>query len=266
MTYPRLIGMFMRASVQQDLAYRVNFFMHLFNACLNLVVGVLGLIIVFGQIHSLQGWSYPQALALLGVYLTVGALRGLFIGPSLDSLAGLEGEVMKGNFDFTLIRPIDTQFLVTFRQWRLFSLFDLALGAGVIAFAAFHLGSSIPTLQLLEFAVALLAAVVTIYAVLLAFTAFTFWSPGFLFTWVFDALYQLARYPVGIYPTWLRFVLTWVVPVGVMTTIPASVLTAQTPMQAARALAGSLGLSALLLAGATYLFRRALKRYASASS
>jgi ABC-2 type transport system permease protein len=258
--------MFIRASAQQDLAYRANFVLHLFNACLNLAVGVLGLVIVFGQVQSLQGWNYSQALALLGVYLTVGALRGLFIGPSLDSLAGLEGEVMKGNFDFTLLRPVDTQFLVTFRQWRLFSLFDLALGAGVIVIATLRAGNTIPALQLLEFGAALLAAALTIYAVLLAFTAFTFWSPGFLFTWVFDALFQLARYPVGIYPSWLRFILNWIVPVGVMTTIPASVLTAQTPAQAIGVLAGSLALAGFLLAGASWLFRRALHRYASASS
>jgi len=46
-----------------------------------------------------------------------------------------------------------------------------------------------------------------------------------LFTWVFDGIFQMVRYPVGLYPGWLRLVLTWVVPVGVMTTVPAQALT-----------------------------------------
>ena len=46
-----------------------------------------------------------------------------------------------------------------------------------------------------------------------------------LFTWVFDGLFQMARYPVGMYPGWLRLVLTWIVPVGVITTVPAQALT-----------------------------------------
>jgi hypothetical protein len=56
--------------------------------------------------------------------------------------------------------------------------------------------------------------VTILYAILLAFTGLVFWSPGFLFTWVFDGVFQMARYPVGLYPGWLRLALTWVVPVG----------------------------------------------------
>jgi len=48
------------------------------------------------------------------------------------------------------------------------------------------------------FLVALLAAVTILYAVLLAFTALVFWSPGVLFTWVFDGVFQMARYPLGL--------------------------------------------------------------------
>jgi ABC-2 type transport system permease protein len=58
----------------------------------------------------------------------VNALRGLFISPGLESLAGMDGEVWSGRFDFSLLRPVDTQFLVTFRKWRLFSLIDLLFG------------------------------------------------------------------------------------------------------------------------------------------
>jgi ABC-2 type transport system permease protein len=97
----------------------------------------------------------------------------------------------------------------------------------------------------------------------LAFSGLVFWSPGFLFTWLFNALFQMARYPVGLYPGWLRLVLTWIVPVGVMTTVPAQALsgTASTGV-----LLGSVALAAAFFAGATVLFRTGLRRYASASS
>ena len=53
-----------------------------------------------------------------------------------------------------------------------------------------------------------------------------------LFTWVFDGIFQMARYPVGMYPGWLRLVLTWIVPVGVITTVPAQALTGSLSVQA----------------------------------
>lgn len=258
-----LIASFMRSSIQQELAYRANFAINLLHSLLNLGVSVIGLSVLFGQVESLRGWDFPSALALVGVYLVVGAIRGLFIGPGLEALAGLGQEIWSGAFDFVLIRPVNTQFLVTFRIWRLFSLVDLALGAGVIV-AAVSSAARPPELpQLLAFGAALLAAVVVLYALLLAFTALVFWNPAFLFTWVFDGIFQLARYPVGIYPGWLRVLLTWVLPVGLMTTVPAQALMGQAGWNVA---AGSAAVAGILLVAASAFFHAGLKRYASASS
>ena len=89
------------------------------------------------------------------------------------------------------------------------------------------------------------------------------WSPGFLFTWVFEGMFRMARYPVELYPGWLRLVLTWIVPVGVMTTVPAQALSGTlSPWM----LVGSMVLAAAFFTGASILFRSGLRRYSSASS
>lgn len=263
MHYLRLIGSFVRASAQQEIAYRANLFISLLHSLLNLGTGTLGVVVLFGQVEIVQGWDFPATLALLGVYLTISALRGLFIGPSLEALAGLGREIWNGQFDFTLLRPVDTQFLASFRYWRLFALFDLALGLSVLAVAIVHLDKAPTPAHLVTFLVALGAGVTILYAILLAFTALVFWSPGFLFTWFFDGLFQMARYPVGLYPGWLRLVLTWIVPLGIMTTVPAQALVGDLPTGT---LIGSVVLAAAVFIGASSLFRSGLRRYASASS
>lgn len=263
MRYLRLIGSFARASAQGEMAYRANFVISLLHSLLNLGTGVLGLVVLFDQVETVRGWDFPATLALLGVYLTIGALRGLFIGPSLDALAGLEGEVWSGRFDFTLLRPVDVQFLASFRHWRPLALVDLALGLGVLGMAAAQLGQALTLVRLAAFLITLGVGVTILYAILLALTGLVFWSPGFLFTWVFDGVFQMARYPVGLYPGWLRLALTWVVPVGVMTTVPAQALAGEL---SAGMLIGSVALATALLAAASALFRRGLRRYASASS
>ena len=263
MVYLKLVRSFVRASAQNELAYRANFWISLLSAALNLGTGVLGIVVLFSQVESVQGWTLASTLALLGVYLTVGAVRNLFIGPSLDALAGMDGEIWTGKFDFTLLRPVDVQFLASLRYWRPLALIDLALGLGVLATAVARLGHALTAAHLALFLVTLGAGVTVVYAVLLAFTALVLWSPGFFFTWAFDAVFQMARYPVGMYPGWLRLVLTWVVPVGIMTTVPAQALTGELP---AGTLVGSLALALALLVGASALFRGGLRRYASASS
>jgi len=89
MHHLRLIKSFARASVQNELAYRANFWISLLHSLLNLGTGVLGVIVLFGQVETVHGWDFQATLALLGVYLTINALRNLFIGPSLDALSGM---------------------------------------------------------------------------------------------------------------------------------------------------------------------------------
>jgi ABC-2 type transport system permease protein len=134
---------------------------------------------------------------------------------------------------------------------------------GVVIVAVIQLGASLAPLRLASFLFTLATGVTILYAILLAFSELTLWNPGFLFTWLFDGLFQMARYPVGLYPGWLRLVLTWLVPVGVMTTVPAQALAGEL---STAMLAGSVMMAAILLAGASLLFRLGLRRYASASS
>ncbi|HSR30973.1 MAG TPA: ABC-2 family transporter protein [Anaerolineae bacterium] len=263
MYHLRLVSHFARASAQNELAYRANFWISLLHSLLNLGTGVLGVMVLFGQVETIRGWDLPSTLALLGVYLTLSAVRGLVIGPSLEGLAGMDGEIWTGQFDYTLLRPVNAQFLASVRHWRPFALIDLVLGLGVLVAAAIHLGQSITLTHLATFLLTMGVGMAILYAILLTFAAMTLWNPGFLFTWVFDGLFQMARYPVGIYPRWLRLVLTWVVPVGIMTTMPAQALTGHLSVWM---LIGGMILAGGLLAGASLLFRFGLRRYASASS
>ena len=263
MHYIKLIGLFFKTSTQAEMAYRYNFFIRLLNAALNLATGILSLVVIFNQVETINGWDLPATLALLGVYLLLGALRGLFIGPSLESVAGMDGEVWKGTFDFTLLRPVDKQFLVSVRTWHAFALVDLALALGVLGTAVGMMGTQISLMGLLSFITALSAGVALLYAALLGFSALVFLNPGFLFTWVINDLFQLARYPVGLYPGWLRLILTWVIPVGLMTTIPAQALAGTlSPLM----LVLTLGFTLAALLGSGWLFRLGLRKYASASS
>ena len=259
----RLIPRFIQVSFQEEAAYRSNFFIGIFTSILNLATGILGIMVLFGQIKTLNGWNMASTMALLGVYLIITALRGLFIGPGLEALAGMEGDIWSGKFDFTLLRPLNTQVLVSLHKWRLYSLFDLVLGIGVLATAVINMQVCLSVWQVVTFLIALFSGVVILYAILLLFSALVFWSPGVLFTWIFDGLIQMARYPIGMYPGWLQMVLTWVVPVGLITTVPAEALTGSlnTGM-----LIASFGFALVLLIIGSLLFRKGLRRYASASS
>jgi ABC-2 type transport system permease protein len=47
MSYPRLLAVFFRVSVMGELAYRINFFVQLFQSVLELATAVAGLAVIF---------------------------------------------------------------------------------------------------------------------------------------------------------------------------------------------------------------------------
>ncbi len=261
--YLRLTQLFIRTAIQREMAFRANLAINLLNTTLNLIAGLAGVGILFSQVEALQGWSFAQALALLGVYLMVGALRDLCIGPSLDTLGGLYGEIFLGGFDFTLLKPVHTQLLVSVRTWRPWAVGDLALSLVVLGVALSRLGAQMSAARMAAFLVALAVAMVIVYAILLFLASATFWYQGTPLLWIFNSLFQMGRYPVGIYPGWLRLLLTWVVPVGFITTIPAEALTGQLRVGS---LLGGAALAAVLVFGASLFFRASLRRYSGASS
>ena len=261
--YLRLIRLFIRAAIQKETAFRANFFTSVLHTALDLVAGIAGVFILFDQVETIRGWSFAEALVLLGVYLLVGAIQRIVIRPSLDTLGGMSGEVWEGRFDFTLLKPVDTQFLVSFRRWQPWALGDLFVSLVVLGAGLARLQGRLGLANLATFLVALAVSITLVYAVLLLLTSGVFWSQAVPLTWFFDGLMQMGRYPVGIYPGWLRLMLTWIVPIGFIATVPAEALTGQIT---GSELLGGIALAAVLLVVASVLFRVGLRRYSSASS
>ena len=48
---------------------------------------------------------------------------------------------------------------------------------------------------------------------------------------LFDGVYLTGRFPVGIYPTWLRLSVTFLVPIGFAITVPAEAVTSRLDWQ-----------------------------------
>ena len=80
---------------------------------------------------------------------------------------------------------------------------------------------------------------------------------------IFGDVYQTARWPIGIYPQWLRFILTFVVPVAIAVTVPAEAVVGR--LTGNRVLL-ALGVATFALAASRLVWRRGLKRYSGASA
>ncbi len=80
---------------------------------------------------------------------------------------------------------------------------------------------------------------------------------------VFLAMWEAGRWPVGIYPDWLRYGMTFLVPVAFATTVPAEALAGRLTLES---LAGALGLAIVFVAVSRWFWTIGIRQYSGASA
>lgn len=257
----KLPFIFLRVGILNELQYRVNFFLQLLQSGIAIGVGLVGLALVFEHTTSLAGWSRPELLAVMGIYTLMGGVIRALIQPNMTRLME---DVLGGTLDFALTRPVDTQALVSMREISLWQLVDVIVGAVVIGWALVELQAQIGLAQALSFLLALVLGAAMIYSFWLILTTGAFWVTRIdQIVELFQGIYQAGRWPVSIYPDWLRGGLTFLVPIAFAVTVPAEALTGRLTGQT---LLGAALLAAALLLFARWFWRRGLKNYSGASA
>ena len=223
MNYLRLFAVFFRVSLMGELAYRVNFFVQLFQSLLSLGISLIGLEVIFSYTDTLGGWRPDEVLALVGVYFLVSGIIGLVIQPGMEEFIQ---SVRDGTLDFALTKPEDAQVIISIRRVEIWSLIDILMGLGVLVTALVRMGERVGGWEAAVFILMLLAGGVIIYSFWLILGTLSFWFVRVenILT-VFQSMYEAGRWPISLYPGWLRYGLTFVVPIAFAVTVPAEALT-----------------------------------------
>ncbi len=257
----RLLWVFFRVGVMGELAYRVNFVVRLFQSLVELGTALAGLAVVFSYTDNLGGWRPDEIVALVGVYFLVGGVIGLVIQPSMEAFIE---SIREGTLDFTLTKPEDAQLLISLRDVEIWELIDVLLGFGILTVSLVRMGERVGLGQAASFAVMLLAGGAIVYSFWLMLATLSFWFvrvENILV--IFQSMYEAGRWPISLYPGWLRFGLTFLVPVAFAVTVPAEALTGRLD---GPTLWGALGLAGVLLAISRLFWRAGIRHYSGASA
>jgi ABC-2 type transport system permease protein len=257
----RLFWTFARVGALNELQYRANLAIQLVESAITLATGLVVLALVFNQVADLNGWSHSELLAVMGVYTLVGGIIGTFIQPNMERLIH---DVRQGTLDYVLTKPDDGQVLVSVREIRIWHLVDVVLGVVILVIAAGQIPGTLGGSGTLAFLASLILGSAMVYCFWLLLTIAAFWIVRMdEIVELFTGVYQAGRWPVSIYPDWLRIGLTFLVPIAFAVTVPAQALTG-------RLTAETLGFAALFAVGllvvTRLLWRTGLRRYSGASS
>jgi ABC-2 type transport system permease protein len=256
----RVAALHARIGAMNELQYRANFLLQLLESTVLTVTGVVALTLIFDHTDDVGGWTHPQLLIVLGVYTIVGGVIEFAIQPNMSRIMN---EIRMGTFDYVLTKPVDSQVLATFREFQLWQLTGVVTGMIVTGWGIASLDEPVGSADVAGFALVIVAGLVLVYCIWLIVTAGAFFFVKMdevhdLFT----GMYRAGQYPVTVYPTWLRLVLTYLVPIGVAVTVPSESLTGR--LTTGRVVA--VAVSVVITVAVTRLVWRAGTRHYSGAS
>ena len=221
----QLAWLFFRLGSLNELQYRANFFIQLLQSAISVGTAVVVLGLVYSHTDDLNGWSESELLVVMGIQILLGGVIRTSIQPNMQRLME---EVRDGKLDFALTKPEDSQVLVSVRDVRIWRAIDVFSGAVVLGYGIAGLETAVGVGDALLFVALLAIGAVTIYCFWLVIASLAFWIVD---VWqimeLFDGVYQTGRWPVSIYPGWLRFGVTFLVPIAFAITVPAEAVTSR---------------------------------------
>ena len=257
----RLLMAFLKMNLQQALAYRTDTILSIVLNLIWLGWELVSLQIIFNNTSNLSGWGMGEMIALLGVWRLTNMMMATLIWPNTERF---NASIRDGSFDYSLLQPVNSQFLVSFSRIVVWRVWELLL-AGVLVSGGITMSHSLVTpFSILSFLVLTVTGGLVLYSLWIVLIAFTFWFVKFdNNVTILQALMDAGRYPSTIYPAWLRIIVTFIIPIAVATTVPLQALRGDLNLGQ---VALFIGISAASLLISSQVWRAGVKKYSGASS
>jgi len=257
----RVSWLFLKIGVMNELQYRVNFFVQLLQSVIQIGTALVMLALVYSHTTELNGWTQPELLSLIGVQVLLGGIIHAFIQPNMQRLME---DVQQGTLDYALTKPEDSQLLISVRMVRMWQVVEIISGAVLLGFGLAGVENDIGVVDAAAFGIALLIGGVLVYCFWLIMTTGAFWIVRMENVLeLFEGIYQTGRWPVTVYPGWLRYSVTFLVPIGFAVTVPAEALTSRLQWET---LLLAFGFGIALFSFTRWFWHYGLRNYSGASA
>ena len=223
------------------------------------------------------GWGKWEFFAFLATTMLVNSLVQAFFMPNCEEISEL---IRTGGLDFALLKPIDTQFLISLEKVDWSALANFVAGLVLLVVSLNQLTTrTVEPLALRPEMIVLyvfyvLCGVAILYSLMIALSATSIWlgqNRSLYDFWFY--ITNFSRYPMEIYSgawgTPLQWAGTFIIPVLVVVNVPARIIAR--PVSPTGESFWPLALFTLLatagsLLASRWVFQAALRNYRSASS
>lgn len=278
--YRRVFLTFAGNSLVRDMTFRTNFIIECVSSLGWTAMNVGFYLIIFqytATIGAGTGWDQDKFFVFLATTWFINSLVQAFFMPNAEEFSEL---IRTGGLDFALLKPIDTQFLISFRRVSWSSLANFGAGLVILDVALYRLATRDVDPYVPSAASAILyvlfcgCGVAIMYSLMICLSATSIWlgrNQTLYNFWFY--ITNFSRYPMEIYNrgwgTPLYGLFTFVIPVLVVVNVPARLLARPISPRTDyewMLVGWALAATVLSVAVSRFVFRWALKSYRSASS
>ncbi len=252
-----------RNSLIREMNFKLNFLLWIVVELLWFAGQLAFIEVLYGQVDAIAGWTKWQVVTLIGVHQIIAQIFQAFFYLNIANLPEL---VRTGRLDLMLTLPMDAQFAVSTRQVSFDCIVNSLVGVAIVVFALAKMHLVPGAAQIALFAFAVPFGVAVHYAVMFGLSCISFWlirAQSFIHGYF--NLFHIGRYPEAVFRGVFRVIFTWIVPIILVSNVPAAILAR--PGDSLWLSLGMLVLATVIVLALTrMIWKLGLRHYGSAGS
>ncbi len=275
--YLSVYFMFLRNSLVRDMTFRSNFWIECVASTSWIVMNIGFYLLIFGyakQIGPDSGWGKYEFFVFLATTMFINSIVQALFMPNAQQFSEL---IRTGGLDFALLKPMDTQFIVSLQRMQWSSLANSLVGVLLLGVSLFHLTTRpvnplvLPWFVWFLYPFYILCGIAILYGLMMSLAATSIWlgrNQTLYNFWFY--ITNFSRYPMeiygGPYGAPLQAFFTFVIPVLLVINVPARLMAKPLVASGWQLPVFMIFATVMSLMASRRVFQRALTSYRSASS
>ncbi len=258
----RMFFILLKFKLSKSMMYSFDFWSAFFADGMLFVVQLLTFSAIFSHTESINEWNMYQVVIFIGTFTVID---GLIMATCFFGVISLPSKIKSGDLDLYIVKPINTMFYVSFDSFNPASLLVSIFGFFIVAYGVVNLKIAITVPIVIGYLFLVVIMYILMYSLMLLLRVAAFWfiKINSLMNIENQVIEFAFRIPGIVYKGFMKFILWVIVPYGLIATIPTQFISDVLELKY-WILSISVTLTFFILA--SYLFKKGLQRYSSASS
>ncbi len=214
---------FIKIRLKSTLIFRASSITGVVSSCVYAGINIFVILrTIYSRVDTILGWSREEVIVLQGIMMTILYLYKMMAGGGTGNLSYF---VEFGYLDPFLTKPIKPEVVIPFMEQRIEMLPRILVGILVILYGLSLTGGDFDSIRVFAFVLSIILSffVFTLFNFALNLVAFWNYRVYMLYN-ITEDLVTFANYPVRIFGRVINFLFLTLVPVGVVSNLPAKII------------------------------------------